>query len=159
MRAFDDLGRAVVAPNPLDELVVRLTRALGDEDVAGASQISRRLAQRSSRQQILVSEWCLSIDQHDVEPVFQMEILQTVVEEQRVGLQFFDGEEPAFHPVLVHEHDHVLQIIRQHVRLVAGGQRIEQKGLAVGDDCAVAGSLPPETLPPFADTGRRGTLL
>ena len=42
--ALDDLGGPIVEPDPFDQLVVRLARALGDEDVAGAPQIPGRLA-------------------------------------------------------------------------------------------------------------------
>ena len=68
-----------------DQLVVRFARAFGDEDVTGPAQISRRLAQGSARQQKLVSKRRLAIDQDNVEPMLEMEILQTVVEQERVG--------------------------------------------------------------------------
>ena len=159
MRALDDLGGAIVAPDAFDQLVVRLARALGDEDVARASQIPRRLAQRSARQQILVSKRRLPIDQHDVEPVFQVQILQAVIEQERVGLEFLDREQAALYPVLVDEHDHVFQIVREHVGLVARGQRIEQERLAVGDDARRRGIFPAEALPPFARNGTRHALV
>ena len=79
--ALDDFGGAIEFSNPIDELVIRLPTALGDEDVAGTSQISRRLTQRPAWQHELVSKRRLSIDQHDIEPMFQVKILQPVIEE------------------------------------------------------------------------------
>ena len=55
-----------------------------------------------------------------------MEILQTVIEQERVYFPFVDGEFPAFHPVFVDQNNHVFQIVREHVGLVAGGDRIEK---------------------------------
>src|SRR5581483_2378089 len=84
MRAFDDLGCAIESPNAGDEFFIGIAGAFRDEDVTGAAEISRRLSQRSARQQELVSKWRLSIYQDDVETVFEMEILQAVVEQKRV---------------------------------------------------------------------------
>ena len=55
-----------------------------------------------------------------------MEILQAVIEQKRVDFPFIDREFPAFDAILVHQHDHVFQIVREHVRLVAGRHRIEK---------------------------------
>src|ERR1700730_13849144 len=81
MRALDDLGGAIVTPDALDKRVVRLAGVFGDEDVAGAPEISRRLAQRAARKQELISKGRLSIHQHHVEPMFEMQILQAVAEQ------------------------------------------------------------------------------
>ena len=86
VRALDDFRGAIEASNTPDQLVVRLTGAFRDEDIAGAAKIARRLAQGSAREQVFVSERRLAIDQDDVEPVFEVEILQAVVEQERVGL-------------------------------------------------------------------------
>ena len=63
-----------------------------------------------------------------------MQILQSVIEQKGVGFHFTDSEKPALHAIFVHEHDHVLQILREHVRFVAGLQRIEKKIFAIGND-------------------------
>src|SRR6476620_281071 len=83
--ALNDFGGAIVAPDPRDQLVVRLARALGNEDVTGPAQIPRRLAQGPPREEELVSKRGLPIDQNDVEPMLEMEILQSVVEQEGVG--------------------------------------------------------------------------
>ena len=54
--------------------------------------------------------------------MLEMEILKSVVEQQCVDLPFIDGEPTAFHPVLVHDYNHVLQVVGEHIRLIAGGQ-------------------------------------
>src|SRR6202166_4623447 len=82
MRALDDLGGAVVTADALDERVVRFAGVFGDEDVAGAAEISRRLAQRGAAKmsrrlahraawkQELISKGRLPVHQHHVEPMF-----------------------------------------------------------------------------------------
>ena len=86
VRALDDFRGAIEASNAPDQLVVRIPGAFRDEDIAGPAEIARRLAQGSAREQVFVSERRLAIDQDDVEPVFEVEILQAVVEQERVGL-------------------------------------------------------------------------
>ena len=96
MGALDDLGGAIVAANPLDQLVVRLACAFGDENVTGAAKIARRLAQCPARQEKLVSKRRLPIDQHDIEPMLEMEILQSVIEQEGVGSHFAEWRRDRF---------------------------------------------------------------
>ena len=87
--------------------------------------------------------------------MFEVQILQAVIEQERVGFQFFDREEAALHPVLVDQHDHVLQIVREHVGLVAGREGIEQKRFSVGDDRGGAGFFLRRKVPPFSRSAVR----
>ena len=134
VRAFDNFGGAIVTTDSLDQCIVRLARALGDKNVTGPPQVARRFAQCTARKQEFISERGLSIYQNNVEPMFEMQILQTVIEQKRVGLPFIDRELAAFHAVLVHEHDHILQIMREHVWLVPGRERIEQQRFPIGNN-------------------------
>src|SRR2546423_1618701 len=59
VRAFDDLGSTIVSADALDQRIVRLAGVFGNENVTRAPQISRRLAQRPSREQEFVAERCL----------------------------------------------------------------------------------------------------
>ena len=61
-------------------------------------------------------------------------VLKTIIEQQRVAAEFFNGVSAAFHAVFVHQHDDVFEIGREHVRLVAGGFGIEHKDFAIGND-------------------------
>ena len=109
--------------------------ALGDENRMGAREVRRRFAQRAARQQMLVAERLLAVNQHHIVPAAaQIPVLKPVIEQQRVAAEFFNRVTPAFHPVLVHEHDDVLEIRREHVGLVAGHFGIEQQRFAVGHD-------------------------
>ncbi len=119
MRAFDDLGRAVVAADARDERGVVRALALGDENVAGAAQVARRFAQGAARQEVFVAEGRLPVDQHEVEPVLEMQILQPVVEDERVRAEMLDRVPPGLDAVLVHEHDDAGQVGGEHERLVA----------------------------------------
>src|SRR5207244_4417032 len=101
MCTFDDLGRSVVAPNPFDEGFIWIARALCDKDVAGAAQVAGRLAQRPARQEVLVPKWRLPINQDNVQPMLQMQILQSVIKKKRVSLQFPDREKAAFYPIFI----------------------------------------------------------
>src|SRR4051812_25256049 len=93
--ALDDLRRAIVSANSFDQFVVRLARALGDEDVAGPPQIPGRLAESAPRQKMLISKRRLPIDQNDIKPVFEMQILESVVQQKGIGLQLLDREQAA----------------------------------------------------------------
>jgi hypothetical protein len=134
MRALDYLRRAIVAADARDQLIVRLARILRDENVTRAPQVPRRLAQRSAREKEFVPEWRLSIDQHDVEPMFKVEILQTIIEQEGVDPPVINRVTPAFDAVLVDEDDHVFQIMREHERFVPGGERIEQQRFSIGNN-------------------------
>ena len=127
MRAFDDFGGPIITPDPPHQFEIRLAGILCDKDVAGASEIARPLPQRAAGKQEFVSEGSLSIYKHHVQPMFEMEILKSIIEQQRIYLPFIDGEPAAFYPVFVHQHDYVLQIVREHVRLVACDQGVEQQ--------------------------------
>ena len=102
MSAFDDLGGAIVTPNPFHQCVVRLAGILSYEDVTGAAQITWRFAQHAAWKQEFVPEGSLSIHQHHVEPMFEMQILKSVIEQKRVNLPFVDCNPAAFYSVLVH---------------------------------------------------------
>ena len=109
--------------------------ALGDENRVGAREVRRRFAQGAARQQMLVAERLLAVNQHHVvAAAAQMPVLKTVVEQQRVAAEFFNRVTPALHAVLVHQHDDVLEVGRQHVRFVAGHFGIQQQRFAVGHD-------------------------
>ena len=93
-----------------------------------------RLAQGPAREEELVAEGRLPVDEHDFQAVLHVEELHAVVEQQRVAAHLVDGVDAAAHAVLAHQHDHVFQIARQHVRLVAGHPGVEQHRFPVGDD-------------------------
>src|ERR1022692_4522737 len=110
VNAFDDAGGRVMLGDALAQ-ILRAAVAFGDEDDAGAGEVRRRFAQGTARLQMLVAKRLLTVNQHHVlAAAREFPVLKTVVEQQRVAAEFFDGVASAFHAVLVHEHDHVLQI-------------------------------------------------
>ena len=109
--------------------------ALGDEDGARAREVRTRFAQGAARKKILVAERRLAIDEHDVAPpTGELPVLEAIVEQERVAAELLNRVAAALHAVLVHQHDHVLEIRREHVGLVTGGFGIEQQRFAVRDD-------------------------
>ena len=160
MDAFDDAGRGVElgdAPAQLGGVAV----ALGDEDRAGAGQVRRRLAQGAARQQPLVAERLLAVNQHDVlPPAAEFPVLKPVVEQQRVAAELLDRVTAALDAVLVHQHHHVLEIRGEHVRLVAGHLGIQQQRFAVRHDARRRGVVPEEELvqQPLVERGRLGAV-
>ncbi len=90
MRAFDDFRGTIVTADAFHEIRIRLAGILCDKDVAGTAEIARRLPQRASGKQEFVSERSLSIDKHHVQSMFQMQILESVVEQQRIDVPFVD---------------------------------------------------------------------
>ena len=135
--------------------------ALGDEDRAGAGQVGRRFAQGAARQQPPAAEGLLAVNQHDVlAATAQFPILETVVEQQGVAPELLNGVTAALDAVLVHQHDHVLEVGREHVRLVAGHFGIQQQGFAVRNDARGRGVIPEKELveQPLVDRGGFGSV-
>src|SRR5262249_10053711 len=78
--AFDDLGCGIVAANTFQKGIVWFAGIFRDKDIAGPSQISRRLTQGASRKEEFITKRGLPIHKDNVQPMFEMEILQAVVE-------------------------------------------------------------------------------
>src|SRR4029453_1405889 len=76
MCTLDNLGGAIVKPDTFDELPIRRPGTFSDKDIAGAPKISRGLAQHAAREQEFIAKWRLPIHEHDIQPMFEMEILQ-----------------------------------------------------------------------------------
>src|SRR3954447_10680410 len=95
MRAFDYLGCPIIAPDTSHQFEIGLAGVLRNENVAGATEITWSLAQSPTREQQFVPERRLPIYKHHIEPVFEMQILESVVEQQCVDLPFVDGQSAA----------------------------------------------------------------
>src|SRR5438874_4500902 len=134
VRALNNFRGAIVMADSFDQLFIRFAGTFRNENVTGAAQIPRWFAQCSTRQKKFVPERRLPINQHDIEPMLEVEILQTVVEQQSIGVHFFNREEPALDAILVDQYGHVFQVVRQHVGLVSGSKRVEQQGFPIGND-------------------------
>ena len=110
VRAFDDLGRAVVAADARDERGVVAPSLLVMKICVARRRLPGRFAQRAARQEVLVAERGLPVDQHEVQPVLEVQVLQAVVEDERVRAEMFDRVPPGLDAVLVHEHDDAGQV-------------------------------------------------
>ena len=106
VRAFDDLSFLVVLTDLGDQLGIVCSVGFCDEHMARAVQVARRFAQRSTRQQVAVAKGRLPIDQHDLNAVLEVEILQPVVEDERIRLIMIERVAPAAHAVLIGQHHH-----------------------------------------------------
>jgi hypothetical protein len=134
VRALDDVGVGLVPGDHRLELRVPLAVGLRQEDVVRAAQVLHGLAQDAAGQQVPVPEGVRLVDEQQVEPALERQVLEAVVEDQRVAPELLDRVGPGLHPVLVHEDDDPGQVARQHVRLVAGLLAVEQHVLAVAHD-------------------------
>src|SRR5215468_7519926 len=74
VRAFDNFGGAIVTPDASHQLEIGFAGILGNKNVAGAAKIAGPLAQRAPRQKEFVSERRLSIYQHHVQSMLEMEV-------------------------------------------------------------------------------------
>src|SRR6266436_5905545 len=92
MRTFDNLRGAIVTANPFHEGVVGFPCVFRDKDVAGTSKISWRLTQRATWKEKFIPKRRLPIHKHDVQPMFEMEILQAVVQQERIDFPFVDSK-------------------------------------------------------------------
>src|SRR6266404_608466 len=130
MRALDDFRSAIVTADAPHQIEIRFASIFCDKDVTGSPEIARCFPQRASGKQEFISERRLSIDEHHVQPMFEMQILKPVIKQQRIHLPFINREAAAFYAVFVHQHDHVLQVVREHVRLVASAKPAQPVSLA-----------------------------
>src|SRR5687768_15957156 len=93
VRAFDDFRRSIVAPDCFDEPRVVRSVTLGDEDIGGAAKIPRRLAKGAAWEQIFIAERSLAIDQDNLEPMTQVQVLHPVIKDERIAAHVADGVE------------------------------------------------------------------
>ena len=104
--AFDDGGGRIV---PLDEGTemseARRSIGLCDENDVGAAEIFNRLPQESSRKHFMVVERIGGIDEQDVVERTQAEVLEAVVQDERVRLEVGDGVVATFDTVFVNDDD------------------------------------------------------
>ena len=117
--ALDDFGSTVVAPNSLDQFVISVAVALGDENVACPSKVLRWFTQSAARQQVLVAKGCLAIDQDDIQAVLEVKILQTIIEQQSIYAELFEGVQPGLHSILIHNNRYAPEIRGEHIRFIA----------------------------------------
>ena len=85
--------------------------------------------------------------------MFEVQILQSVIQQERIDFPFIDGYKTALDAIFIHEHDHVLQIVRQHVRLIAGSARIQQQRFAVGHNAWRIGVSSAQPIEPASFAG------
>ena len=105
---------------------------------------SRRVP-RGSRRSLPKGCW-RSISTMSCRRPAQFPVLKTIVQQQGVAAELLDGVAAALDAVLVHQHDHVLEIGGQHVGLVAGHLGVQQQGFAVGDDARRGGVVAEQDL-------------
>ncbi len=116
-----------------------------------------RFPEHPAREEVAVAEGGLAVDQDDVEPLLEREVLEAVVEQEGIGAEMFHRVEAALHPVAVDQHHHVPQVLGQHVGLVARAGRIEQELLPVRDDTGRRDMVaaPDPVAHPFGEGDRR----
>lgn len=132
--AFDDTGGGVIAGDALSEFG-GISVAFGDEDGAGAGQVFGGFAQGAAGEEVFVAEGLLSIDEDDVHAAAaEFPVLESVIEQECIAAEGFDGVAAGFDAVFIDEDDHVLEVGGEHIGFVAGGFGIEQKGASIGDD-------------------------
>ena len=129
--ALDDVHAGIVLLDELLDLGVALAVGLGEEDVGGAAQMLDGLAQDAAGQQVAVAEGIGFVDEQEVQPALERQVLEAVVEHERVAAEAADRIGAGLHAVFVDQHDHAREIARQHVGLVAGLFGIEQHALAI----------------------------
>ena len=106
--ALDNFRGAIITPDSSHQLEIRVTGVFRDENVAGAPQIAWPLSQRAPGQHELVPKRGLPIHKHHVQPMLETEILKSIVEQKCVDLPFINSEPAAFHPVFIHDYNHIL---------------------------------------------------
>ncbi|MCG3148560.1 MAG: hypothetical protein PCFJNLEI_02004 [Verrucomicrobiae bacterium] len=132
--AFDDFGFVVELADGFAEFVRAELAGFGDEDVAGTFEVVDRFAEGAAGEEEMIAERVVAVNETDVEPAFEAEVLEPVVEEEGVAAEPGDGVAAGLYSVFVHEDDDVLEVGGEHVGFVAGLFAVEEEGLAVGDN-------------------------
>ena len=63
--------------------------------------------------------------------MFKVKILQTVVEQQSVDVEFFEGVQPGLHSILIHHDRDAPEIRGEHIWFVTRRRRVQQNALSV----------------------------
>ena len=151
VRAGDDLRLGIVPSDERDEGRIGRPDRFRQEDIGGAAQVGDRLAQHPAGQQGAVAERIAAVHEQQVDLAAQRQILQTVVEQDGVHAEATQGEAPALDAVAVDDdHDAVAaQVLREHVRFVAGFIRTDEHRATVRHDQRIGpahlGQPAPET--------------
>src|SRR5205809_5368008 len=99
MNAFDDPGSRVDLGNAAAQFSC-IPIAFSNENRAGPRQMRRRFAERPARQQQFVPKRLLTINQNDIlPPAAKFPVLESVIEQEGIAPEFFDGIAAAFHSV------------------------------------------------------------
>jgi len=134
MTAFDNVGCAIEASDAGEEFLIGIGGALGDDDVGGAAQIGRWLAEGAAREEVFVAEGGLTIYEHDVHAMAQALVLKSIIQEQNIAVELTQGEESAFDAILINQYTNTREIFCQHMRLITCVARVEKHALTIGYD-------------------------
>src|SRR5260221_5177272 len=105
--ALDDFGLLIELADRLAEfLCAKLTR-FRDEDVISALEIGNRLAQGPAGQEIVIAERVVAVDEADIETALERQVLEAIVEQERVAAELGDGVTATLDAVLVDQDDNV----------------------------------------------------
>jgi hypothetical protein len=129
--AGDDFCGAVTGD---DVIVAVLAFAFGEEDVAGAAEIARGFAESAAWEEVVIAEGGVAVDEDDVETAAEAEVLETVVEEERVAVEFADGPAAGFDAVFVDDDGDAGEIAGEHPWFVAGVSGVAGDVRAIADD-------------------------
>ena len=73
------------------------------------------------------------VHQQNIDVGFQPEILEAIVQHQRIHTVFFNGVKSGLDTVLIHDHAHIFQVAGEHVGFIAGVHGVQQQIFAVGN--------------------------
>ena len=146
--AFDDVDRRVMPPDQGLQVWIRFPVGFGQEDIGGPLQVFDGLAHDPPRQQTAVAERIGLVDEEQVEPALQRQVLEPVIEDEGVTTKVLDRVRSAFHPVLVDQHDHPGQVFREHVGFVSRLVTVQKHRLAVAHNARRRRLAPGHDRPP-----------
>src|SRR5215207_4703339 len=147
VRALDDRRRAIVFANALNKRPTFARNRFGDEHVASARKIRRRLAECSARKQILIPKRGLAVDEADINPMLDVLVLHAVIQDQQVSVKLTNDMPARARAISINEHQNVRERARQHVWLVSRPGRIQQQPPAIMDDARLELSKPASPQP------------
>jgi hypothetical protein len=83
---------------------------------------------------MFVSKGCLTINEADIDPASQGDILHPIIEKKRVTSEGSNALERCSHAVFVDEDGHITERTSQHERFIACKSAVEEESAAIMDN-------------------------
>ena len=111
---------------------------LGNDKDVGPRKMLQRFAQDASRQDVAISKGIGSIDEDDVDVAIKLPVLEAVVEDENLSIEFFNGHAAAYSSVPTDENGNAHEASGHETRFIAPLFSRKEYHAAIGHDRSAA---------------------